>query len=380
MARILFIASLHHPETLMRERQAAHQAKQPEPLFPSSTLLHFWERALRRRGHTLEIFYRNLSGFGSQDIAEVQALYYTDRLTPQRLAMAAMRRLPHRFNLDYRQRNANLLAHVRRFQPDVLMLVGDNTVIQTETLERIKHEIDARLVYISGVSPIVFSHPMERDAAPLYDLVMVNDYYHGIQWRELGAAAMVCLPNSAIDPDFHYPRRLSEDERTRLAHDVSFVGTLLPPRLYSERITALEALHDVDIGIWSVHDLPPSLQQHYHGKALGSEMLQILSAAHISLNVHGNFMRYGGNMRLFELAGISTFQIVDERPGVATWFNVGQHMVTFSDTEDLQQKVAYYLAHPDERDDIAAAARAHALQHHTYEQRLDALEAVFPLS
>jgi spore maturation protein CgeB len=36
--------------------------------------------------------------------------------------------------------------------------------------------------------------------------------------------------------------------------------------------------------------------------------------------------------------------------------------------------VAYYLAHPQERIAIAAAARDHALKHHTYDQRLLQLE------
>ena len=44
-------------------------------------------------------------------------------------------------------------------------------------------------------------------------------------------------------------------------------------------------------------------------------MLEVLSSAKISLNVHGNFMRYGGNMRLFEAAAVGTFQIVDNRAG-----------------------------------------------------------------
>jgi spore maturation protein CgeB len=107
-------------------------------------------------------------------------------------------------------------------------------------------------------------------------------------------------------------------------------------------------------------------------------MLKILSASKISLNVHGDFMRYGGNMRLFEAAGAGSFQLVDDRPGVREWFTPGEHLVIYNSLDDLRDKVTYYLAHPDERERIAAAGRAHALAHHTYEQRLAQLEDVFP--
>jgi len=61
---------------------------------------------------------------------------------------------------------------------------------------------------------------------------------------------------------------------------------------------------------------------------------------------------------------------------VHEWFRDGEHLVTYSDLDDLRQKVRYYLDHPDERQQIAAAGRQHALRHHTYEQRLDAIEAL----
>jgi hypothetical protein len=254
--------------------------------------------------------------------------------------------------------------------------VGDNTVIYPETLATLKQRHGCKIVYATGVSPIVFASKIERDAAPLYDLVLVNDYYHGMQWLELGAKQAECLPLSAIDPDFHKPQALTEAEKAAFSCDVTFVGTLLPSHLYSERVDALNALTDFDLGLWSVHDAPTSLKAHVRGSALGREMFRVLSGATISLNVHGNFMRYGGNMRLFEAAGVGAFQISDDRPGVHDWFTVGEHLVTYNDLDDLRAKTRYYLDHADEREQIAAAGRQHALKHHTYEQRLDAIESL----
>ena len=372
--RVLFVASLHHPEQLQADIRAAG-ADSPAPLFPSSMGQHFWERAMRAAGYKLDVFWRNLPGYGPRHISRLRTDFFRAGLTPGKVAAGLMRRLPPQFNLDFRRRNQLLLEQARRFRPDVIWLSGDNRVILPSTLLTLKVEHDCKIIYVSGVSPIVFSHAIERDAARLYDLVLVNDYYHGMQWLELGARRMECLPYVAIDPDFHYPQPLTDQPDAYLC-DVGFVGTLIPHHLYSQRVAALESLRDFDLGIWSMHDLPASLKPFRRGSALGAEMLRALSSVKISINAHGDFMRYGGNMRLFETAAVGTFQIVDDRPGVGEWFTIGEHLVTFQDHDDLREKARYYLDNDAERQRIAAAAREHVLAHHRYDQRLARVEGL----
>lgn len=366
--RFLIVTSLHHPEQL-QEAIAATPPGETPPLFPPSMAQHFWAKALRKRGHTVDAFFRNMPAFGG-----IQSQRHTTRITPGRVLTAIGHRVPPQFNPDYRLRNRHLLDKVRAFRPDVLWLVGDNTVILPETLATIKLETGCKLLYSTGTSPIVFSRPIERSAARLYDLVLVNDYYHGIQWLELGAKDMVCLPVSACDPDFHHPYTLTETERATYACDVAFVGTLIPNHLYSRRVAALEALADFDLGIWSVHEVPPGLRRFVRGAALGADMLRILSAAKLTVNVHGDFMRYGGNMRLFEAAGSGIFQIADDLPGTREWFTEGETIVTYRDLDDLRAKVAYYLAHDAERQAIIQRAQAHVYARHTYDQRIAQIE------
>jgi spore maturation protein CgeB len=367
--RILFVGSLHHPEAL-REVIAHTPAGQPPPLFPPSVAQHFWEKALRKRGFTLDVFYRNLPG--GLAAAHGQTERHTRQLTPQKVWRGLMNRVPPEANLILRQRNRQLLEKARSFQPDVLWMVGDNTVIYPETLAAIQRETHCKLVYACGTSPIVFSHAIDRRAARLYDLVLANDYYHGIQWLEMGAKRMECLPLSACDPDFHRPYTLSDEERREYTCDVAFVGTLVPNHLYSRRVRALEALSDFNLGIWSVHDVPPGLCRFVRGKALGEEMLRIFSAAKICFNMHGDFMLYGGNMRLFEAAGAGLLQITDDLPGTRLWFPEidGQPTIlTYQNEADLREKVAYYLAHDDERQAVAQRAQAHVYTHHNYDVR-----------
>lgn len=361
--KILFVASLHHPEAL-RAAAAATPAGARPPLFPPSMAQHFWEKALLRRGHTLDVYWRNLP------IRKTQA--HSERLTPAKLIGAAINRIPPQINPDVRRKNAGLLARARQFRPDVLWMVGDNTVILPDTLAAIKAETGCKLVYACGTSPIVFSQPIDRASARLYDLVLASDYYHGIQWLELGAARMECLPLSACDPDFHHPYPLTDDERRRYTCDIAFVGTLVPHHLYSRRVRALEALRDFDLGIWSVHDVPESLRPFVRGRALGEDMLKILSASKICFNTHGDFVHYGGNLRLFEVAGAGICQVAEDLPGTRLWFPAvegGATILTYADESDLREQIADFLLHDAEREALAARARAHVYAHHTYDQR-----------
>ncbi len=370
--RVLFIASLHHPEQLQEDirKSADHRVM---PLFPSSMIQHSWERAMREAGYEVDVFWRNLPAFGNRDVAKLQTSVYREGLSPGKIATGMMRRLPPALNPDIQRRNQLLINKARQFKPDIIWLSGDNRIIFPKTLAKLKAEHRCLVIYVSGVSPIVFSHANERQAARLYDLVLVNDYYHGVQWQELGAKRIECLPYVAIDPEFHYPQPVTDVPNQYLC-DVGFVGTLVPRTLYSERVAALESLREFDLGIWSMHEVPSALMPFHRGSALGVEMLRTLSSVKISINIHGDFMRYGGNMRLFETAAIGTFQIVDDRPGISKWFTIGEHLVTFSDLDDLQSKVRYYLEHDDERQYIAQAARDHVLKHHRYDQRLESVE------
>ncbi|MFN8449544.1 MAG: glycosyltransferase [Anaerolineae bacterium] len=362
--KILFVASLHHPEELRAARE-----RDPAALFPPSMAQHFWAKALQKRGHTLDVFWRTRpSGKTRRHAAGI---------TPGKLLEAALNRVPPQINPDSRARNAALLAKSREFRPDLLWMVGDNTVIYPETLAAIKREVGSTLVYATGTSPIVFSRPLDRAAMPLYDLALVNDYYHGIQLLELGARRMECLPISACDPDFHHPYDLSDAERAAYTCDIAFVGTLVPDHLYSRRIRALEALRDFDLGIWSVHDVPSSLRPFVRGQALGEDMLKIISAAKLCINPHGDFMRYGGNLRLFEAAGAGVCQISDDLPGTRQWFpeiDGAPTIILYNNADDLRQQVAYYLSHDAERQTLAARARAHVYAEHTYDRRAERLD------
>ena len=115
---------------------------------------------------------------------------------------------------------------------------------------------------------------------------------------------------------------------------------------------------------------PASLRLFYRGGAR-EEMLRATAAGAIALNPLWGFHALGRQYAAVRgVLAFGAFQLVDDRPGVREWFRNGEHLVIYRDRDHLRELVRYYLAHDDERRQIADAGRAHALAHHTYDQRM----------
>jgi spore maturation protein CgeB len=84
----------------------------------------------------------------------------------------------------------------------------------------------------------------------------------------------------------------------------------------------------------------------------------------------GHYPVHQASPRVFEALACGAFVLTDQQKDVLALFREGEHLVAFSDAADLDRKIEYYLAHPGERQRIAAAGRAEVLRRHTYTHRI----------
>src|SRR5689334_10145991 len=116
--KFLIVAPLHHPEELAKVQQN-QQGASPEPVnpFPPSQGMFFWVRSLRKLGHEVEAFIRNVPVvFGARSRR-------LDKFTGARslgmIGAALSYRLP-RTHPDYWLRNRRLIQIVERSRPDAI--------------------------------------------------------------------------------------------------------------------------------------------------------------------------------------------------------------------------------------------------------------------
>ena len=101
---------------------------------------------------------------------------------------------------------------------------------------------------------------------------------------------------------------------------------------------------------------------------LPEEAAELYARSKICLNIHLSAHK-GVNPRTFEIMATGSFQLVDEREDYAGLVPE-QDMAVFRSTEELIEKISYYLAHEDERERIAARGHAAVLGRYSMEASL----------
>jgi spore maturation protein CgeB len=70
-------------------------------------------------------------------------------------------------------------------------------------------------------------------------------------------------------------------------------------------------------------------------------------------------------MRVIEATGAGAFLITNAHPDLVKFFEPGKELETFSNADELINKIRHYLAHDDARRAIAAKGRARCLKDHS---------------
>ena len=178
------------------------------------------------------------------------------------------------------------------------------------------------------------------------------------------------------DPAVHRHLELGDSDRERFASDVSFVGSG-----YYNRRMFLQGLLGFDLKIWGtdwdlISPLARAVQENGRRVSV-RETVTIFNGSKVNINLHSSTYHKGinptgdfVNPRTFEIASCQGFQAVDPRSHLSELLEPNREIVCFEDIEDLKEKIAYYLSHPEERRDIAVQGQTRAHKDHTYRQRM----------
>lgn len=216
------------------------------------------------------------------------------------------------------------------------------------------------------------SHPDRMSEAELadYDHVFVASDIHS---RALGARTVtpVSLLHQATDPQVFRPPLTPSTP----VHPVLFVGN--SRRQYRTFVRwCVEA--DVDVAVYGSlwQDLiPDRLVRGYY--IPNDELHRWYGSAHILLNDHWDTMREFGFLsnRLFDGAASGAFIISDPVRGLSEVF--GDTIETASSSQELRQKIDFYLSRPAERKVKAEAAQYIVRKNHTFAHRADTVIETF---
>ncbi len=185
-----------------------------------------------------------------------------------------------------------------------------------------------------------------KNRAPSFDFVFTAQRNGSQQLRENGIANVHWLP-LACNPALHRKHEVPKEL------DICFVGNVAP----GPRTELLQLIQK-------------QFQNNFVGQRHLDEMARTFSASRIVFN---RSIKDDLNMRVFEALACGSLLLTNALPnnGQDELFTNSEHLATYRDSEELLDKVDYYLRHEDIRERIAAAGRKTVLQTHTYRHRME---------
>jgi hypothetical protein len=281
-------------------------------------------------------------------------------------------RLLGRRPLSYWAFNRTLLERARDLRPDVVLVVK-GAYIAPNTLRVIKQETSAVLVNYATDDPFN-SVSNTRDLVKgisCYDLYVCQKKAIMDDVRRTGCKIVTYLP-IAYKPSVHFPEKAAtRAEKAHFSSDVVFVGGCDHERIpYFHSL--VRQLPDIDLHLYGGYwDRDPVLRRYHRGFAMGRDYRLALGGTKIAVNLVRRSNRDGHTMRTFEVPACGAFMLAERTEEHLELFNEYKEIACFGSTEELVEKVRYYLAHGAERERIAKEGYRRVTSfENTYKDRL----------
>ena len=159
-------------------------------------------------------------------------------------------------------------------------------------------------------------------------------------------------------------------------HEVSFVGGLGTQNFLQRTNFINRVAPQIDFQWWGywwqyggdgrqLEDFS-ALHRTFRGRTSGLEMFQIFKDSKVVINDYVDTANgIGFNQRMFEVMGSGAFMLTRNAPNFEGLFppNI---FATYENDQDFLDKIAYYLEHEREREEIAKNGQQFVLEHYNY--------------
>ena len=101
-----------------------------------------------------------------------------------------------------------------------------------------------------------------------------------------------------------------------------------------------------------------------------SQMPLVFKESKINLNMTLRSIKSGIPLRAMDIMGCGGFLLTNYQQDFEDYFENGRDYVYYTDSNDLINKVEYYLTHTEEREEIARSGYEKIVNNHTYKHRI----------
>jgi spore maturation protein CgeB len=255
-----------------------------------------------------------------------------------------------------------LLKTYRNFKPQVVLTLTQS--LSEEVLLALKKE---------GITTVCWwgDTPANMSKQGLlcegWDFIFIKDQYAAFKLKTLDLNAFY-LPE-AMNPHWHKKCFTSIDQSLLFAGNTYDYRHFLISKLLKEGINDIK-LFGQKPPRWA----KPEVRKLFLNKFIVKEEKSYQFGSSFAC-INSTAMSEGNsiNCRTFEIAGASGLQIMEYRPAIEDCFEPEKEIVTYSSFDELLYKIDYYRHNPDYANNIRNSGYERAINHHTYQKRLDTI-------
>ena len=182
-----------------------------------------------------------------------------------------------------------------------------------------------------------------------------------------------CITDSILEefkkqvPFYQFPERAEHNDRAAMAH--LYLGNKVTEQ---ERLRLLGRVsEEFSLDLYTASDFSPLPHAHYRGLAkTTTEMPKVFLFSKINLNFTPKPIRSGLPLRIWDILGAGGFLLTNFQSEIPEYFEVGKDLEAFASEEELVEKIRYYLAHNEEREEIARNGYQKAKEQYSLETRV----------
>ncbi len=109
----------------------------------------------------------------------------------------------------------------------------------------------------------------------------------------------------------------------------------------------------------------------------GIDMFNLISTFKIGLNYHANIAGdYAANMRMFEVTGVGTCLLTDNKSNITKFFNPDTEIVTYNNIDECIEKMNGLTNNPAATKQIAEAGQRRTIKDHNFKIRAEQLNEI----
>lgn len=266
----------------------------------------------------------------------------------------------------------SVFRHISRriieYAPD--LVIGVYRFIHPSCIAQLKQELKCKIIHVNPDALTTFE--AQQIFASDYDVWFTKDPYI-VKFMRENMHLNAKLYNEAFSRRHHIKPNVS-----KLAFEQQYdIDVMTYGTMYPYRCRMLKAVLDAGVNL-KVYGVKPnrfydlSLDQAFQNKYIvGEEKSNILYGAKVVFNQMHFAEIESVNNRFFEVNGSGAFQLSDYRPILHNLLPIDPELVSFRNINDGIEKIKYYLAHPQQRADLANTIYNHFTTHYSYDNLIE---------